>query len=55
MEWIYLFGPLLGKLFGQVTPDASSSTGDQNHLLGQVFSSAWQERSQTCPDYVVKH
>lgn len=55
LRWIYLSGPLLGKLFGQVTPDASSPTGDQNHLLGQILPPAWQQRRQTCSDYIVDH
>lgn len=55
VQFTYLSGPLLGKLFGQVTTDASSSAGDQNHLLCQVFPTAWQQRRQTCPDYVVQN
>lgn len=53
--WIYLFGPLLGELFGQVTPDASSSPSDQNHLLAQVFAPARQEPRQACADDVEQH
>lgn len=55
VKFTYLSGPLLGKLFSQVTTDASTSAGDQNHLLCQVFPTAWQQRRQTCPDYVVQN
>ena len=51
----YLSGPLLGKLFRQVTADASSSAGDQHHLLAQVLPHAWQQRKQTCSDYIIEH
>lgn len=54
-RWSYLSGPLLGELLGQVTADASSPAGDQNHLPGQVLPTAWQQRGQTCPDDVVEH
>jgi len=54
-RWNYLSGTLLGKLISQVTPDASSPTGDQYHLLAQVLPSVWQQRKQTCPDYVIEH
>lgn len=50
----YLSGPMLGKLFGQVSSDASSSTSDQYHLLGEVFPSAWQQQHQTCSYYTVE-
>lgn len=51
----HLPGALPGELLGQVASDASSPTGDQNHLPAQVLASARQERRHTRPDDVVEH